>query len=102
MQIWSQNLQLLADVPDLLESVVTGDESSVALYDPETKLSSMHWQLKDEPRPQKALRARAHASTMITTFFDCNGIVLKEFLPRGETITADSYCNTLKCLKERI
>ncbi len=102
MRICAQNLKLLADIPNLLDFVVTGDESSIPLYDPETKLSSMHWLTKEEPCPQKALHVQAHSSTMVTTFFDSAGLFLIEFLPKGETITAETYCETLKTLKERI
>ncbi len=31
-----------------------------------------------------------------------NGVVLSEFAPPGETITADSYCGLLQRLKERV
>lgn len=90
MKICASNLKLLADVPELLDYVVTGDESSIPLYDPETKLSSMHWLAKEDQHPQKALCTCAHSSTMVMTFFDSSGLILIEFLPKGETITAET------------
>ena len=39
---------------------------------------------------------------MITIFFDCNGLIHTEFVPQGETVTADYYCQTLAHLREQI
>ncbi len=80
----------------------SGDESSVPLFDPETKSSSMQWLGPGKPHPQKALRGCAHRSTMITVFFDKGRTVFLDFLPRGETITAEYYCGILRTLKERL
>ncbi len=102
MKLCSQNLALLADHPDLLEYIVTGDESSVPLYDPDTKFSSMHWLRAKEPRPQKALRARTQTSTMLITFFDSQGLLLKEFVPKGETVTGEFYVQVLTRLQDRV
>ncbi len=102
MKLCSDNLALLADHPDLLEFIVTGDESSVPLYDPETKLSSMHWLTTEEPCPQKALRKRTQTSTMLITFFDAQGMLLKEFVPKGETVTGEFYVQVLTRLQDRV
>ncbi len=102
MKLCSQNLALLADHPDLLEFIVTGDESFVPLYDPDTKLSSMHWLTAEEPCPQKALCTRTQTSTMLITFFDSKGMLLKEFVPRGETVTGEFYVQVLTCLQDRV
>ncbi len=39
---------------------------------------------------------------MLTTFFDCNGLILHEFAPVGESIGTEEYCATLGCLREQI
>ncbi len=41
---------------NLSSKVITGDESYVHLYTPETKEASKQWLDKDDPRPQKALQ----------------------------------------------
>jgi len=40
--------------PTLLLNVITGDESIVYAYDPETKLQSSQWKSPGSPRPKKA------------------------------------------------
>ena len=39
---------------------------------------------------------------MATVFWDCEGVLLVEFLPRGETVNAESYCEVLSKLRVRI
>ena len=39
--------------PEFLNIVITGDESWVYGYDPETKVQSSQWQLSTSPRPKK-------------------------------------------------
>ncbi len=39
---------------------------------------------------------------MITTFFDCNGMVHYEFLRRGDTTRSEDYCLVLARLREKI
>ncbi len=39
---------------------------------------------------------------MLTLFFDHQGIVLSEFAAHGQRITSESYCGTLRILKERL
>ncbi len=39
---------------------------------------------------------------MLTLFHDSYGVLLVEFLPRGETVDTDYYCGILNLLKERI
>jgi [histone H3]-lysine36 N-dimethyltransferase SETMAR len=39
---------------------------------------------------------------MLITFFDANGIIRKEFVPEGQTVNAELYCEVLKRLLRRI
>ncbi|UYV64946.1 hypothetical protein LAZ67_3002543 [Cordylochernes scorpioides] len=47
-------LDLIQNEPDFLNSVVTGDESWMFEYDPESKRQSCAWHTKSSPRPKKA------------------------------------------------
>ena len=58
--------------PEFLNTVITGDESWVYGYDPETKAQSSQWKHPESPRPKKARQVR---SMMLTVFFDIRGIV---------------------------
>ncbi len=39
---------------------------------------------------------------MLTVFFDVKGVIHSEFLPQGQTVTADEYILTLQRLRESI
>ena len=55
--------------PHFLHKVITGDESWVFDYDPETKRQSGEWHMKSSPRPKKAHMSRSRVKTMIIAFF---------------------------------
>ncbi len=102
---WSeQNLQLLRDTDDLMDMVVTGDETWISVFEIERKEASREWLPKGTraDRPRKALRQRGERKAMLTVFFDIRGVVMSEFTPPGESITAESYLATLETLKTRI
>ncbi len=85
----------------ILDWIVTGDESWVACYDPETKKQSSQWTAKGEPRPKKFLQARSVKKVMLTVFFDSSGVILVEFLDGG-TVKAETYIQTLMNLRDCI
>lgn len=97
--------QMLADVaddPDLLKRVITGDETWVYGYDIETKTQSPQWQFPRESRPKKTRQVRSNVKVLLTVFFDYNGIVHHEFLPPGRTVNKEYYLQVLRNLREAI
>ena len=74
--------------PDLLNRVITGDESWDYGYDPETKVQSSQWKSPGSPRPKKARRSLSNVKTMLV-FFDSTGIVHHEYAPRGQTVNQE-------------
>jgi len=46
-------LQCTEDEPDLLNSIITCDETWVFTYGPETKRQSMQWNSASSPRPKR-------------------------------------------------
>ena len=72
-------------VSHALKKVITGDETWVYGYDPETKKQSSQWKRPDKPRPKKARQSRSHVKSMLIIFFDCGGVVHYEFAPRRST-----------------
>lgn len=81
-----------------MESIITGDESWVHHYEPETKRQSMQWQHLGSPSPKKFKLGPSAGKVMITVFWDKRGIILIEFLPQGQTINSIRYQQTLKKL----
>jgi hypothetical protein len=54
---------------DFLMTVITGDESWVYGYDPETKAQSSQWKSPSSPRPKKASQVRSKVKVMLTVIF---------------------------------
>ena len=49
-KIAQDNLKMVSDDENVLKKVITGNESRVYGYDPETKQQSSQWKRPDEPR----------------------------------------------------
>lgn len=85
-----------------IERVITEDETWVYHYNPETKRQSMAWKTVDEPRPTKARMNKSQGKAMLITFFDCHGLILKHWVPPGQTVNALYYIEVLKLLRRKI
>ena len=101
-EIAQDNLEMVSDDENVLKKVITGDESWVYGYDPETEQQSLQWKRPDEPRSKKARQSRSHVKSMLIIFFDCEGIVHYEFAPRGQTINKEYYVEVLKRLPDAV
>ncbi len=98
-----ENLALMrADPGEFLAKVVMTDETWIATFEPETKRQSAAWVLPNERPPQKARRQRGQRKTMMTVFFDFQGVIHVEFLRPGGTIKSEEYCQSLMRMKEAI
>ncbi len=86
----------------ILNRVVTGDESWVYEYDPGNKRQSMEWRTPDEPQPKKARMSKSKGKSMLITFFDCQVVILKEWVPPGTNVNAVYYCKILRKLCKHI
>ncbi|KAK3702314.1 hypothetical protein RRG08_008702 [Elysia crispata] len=73
---------------DFLGRIITGDETWVYSWDPETKRQSAEWRGFDEPRPEKVRRKQWSLKVMHMIFFDMNGVILRWPVPIGTTINA--------------
>lgn len=87
---------------EFLRSIVTGDETWVAHYTPETKRQSQQWRHTSSPSSKKFKTTISAKKIMASVFWDCQGIILIEYLPQGETINSARYCETLKKLRRAI
>jgi len=93
--------QVEAD-PDLMERVITGDESWLFQYDPETKRQSLEWRSEGSPRPKKARMSKSKLKCMLVCFFDSVSIVHKKWVPAGQTVNQYYYKDILERLRERV
>jgi hypothetical protein len=51
--------------PNFISAIITGDESWVYGYDPETKQQSPQWKTPNSPRPKKAGQVRNNVNSML-------------------------------------
>lgn len=72
-------------------NIVTGDESWIYEYDPETKNQSTVWVFQDEPPPTKVARSRSVGKQMVACFFSITGHVATVPLVEQRTVTANWY-----------
>lgn len=97
------NLQRYNDEGEaMLDRIVTGDETWVHHYQPESKQASMQWKHKDSPTPTKFKVLPSAGKVMATVFWDMKGVLLIEFQEHGRSVTAASYCSLLERLKAAI
>ena len=90
-----QHLQCYQDEgDDMLSRIVTGDESWVHHYEPETKRASMQWKHPASPAHKKFKVTPSAGKVMLTVFWDRQGVLL--------TVTSASYCTILTKLRAAI
>jgi histone-lysine N-methyltransferase SETMAR len=88
--------------PNFISTIITDDESWVYRYDPEMKQQSFRWKMANSPRPKKAPQVRSNVKSMLICFFDTEGIVYKEFIPPGQIVNGNFYCDVLRWLRENV
>jgi len=80
--------------------LVTMDEAWLYHYDPETKQQSMEWQHSASPRPQKFRVQKSTGKVLASIFWDQDGFLLTDYLPKGQTINAEYYSSLPVKLKD--
>ncbi|KAF7246332.1 GREB1-like protein [Varanus komodoensis] len=90
------------DPSSIFNRIVTGDETWIHHYDPESKQESMQWRKNGADPPKKFKVTPLARKIMATVFWDSKGILLIEYTKKGETINAASYATTLHNLREAI
>ena len=91
-------LQCGEEDPGFLAKIITGDETWVYGYDPETKVQSSVWKTPSSPRPKKIRQSRSKVKVMLTVFFDIEGVVHFEYAPEGQTVNKEYYLDVLRRL----
>jgi len=95
-------LDRLEREPEFFSRVITGDESWILEYDPETKRRSRQWHTANSRRPKKAGMNKSKIKSMLICFFDSQVIVHKEFVPPGQTVNQTFYREVLERLRKRV
>ena len=73
--------------PIFLDKVITGDESWVFDYNPETKWQSEEWHMKSSPHLKKAHMSRSRVKTMIIVFSTVMVLCTKNLYRKDRQLT---------------
>ena len=76
------------------------DETSLYHYGPETKKQSMEWRYSGSPRPKEFRVQKSAVKVLASIFWDQGGILLIDYLPKGQIINAEYYLSLLVQLKD--
>ena len=76
------------------------DETWLYHYDPETKQQSMEWWYSGSPHPKKFRVQKSAGKVLISIFWDEDGILLSDYLPKGQTINVQYYSSLLVQMKD--
>jgi len=87
---------------NFLETIVTGDKTWVYGYDVETKAQSSQWVGQGWPQLKKARMSRSNMKAVMVVFFDQQGVIHYEFVPRGQTVNKEFYITVLKRSREAV
>ncbi len=95
-------LQRVEQEPGVMDRIITGDESWVWCFEPESKRDSTQWiQRGVDLRPKKFHKSRSTKKVMIAAFFDHEGIVHLDYLD-GQKVTSEVYIGILMRLRDSI
>jgi hypothetical protein len=83
-------------------SAVTGDESWVYRYAPETKQMSSQWKTASSPRPKKVRQVKSNVKNMLIAFFDIDRLVHYEYVSGGQTVNKEFYKTVLQRLRDAV
>lgn len=77
-------LESIENDQQLLEHVITGDESWVFEYDPRTKHQTMEWHTSGFPKPK-------HKWANLDLLLDNQRIIHKKYVPKVQTVNRHFY-----------
>ncbi|XP_076031923.1 uncharacterized protein LOC143019826 [Oratosquilla oratoria] len=83
-----------ADPQRFIRRFVTMDETLVHHFQPESKEQSKQWKHHGSPAPKKAKSA--------SIFWDSEGVLLVDYLTKGQSFTGPYYATLMRQLREKI
>jgi len=88
------------DPNDFQSRLVTMEETWLYHNDPDTKQQSVEWRHSGSPGPKKFRVQKSTGKVLASIFWDQEGILLIDYLPKGQTINAEYYLSLLVQLKD--
>ena len=77
--------------PHSLEEIVTGDETWIYHFQPDSKAKNKVWVSSEDNRPLIACRCKTSNRMLYAIFFDSKGPVLQIPVPKGSSVTRKFY-----------
>jgi len=96
LELWRGNQK------QILESVVTRDETMVLYYYLLSKRESMEWCKPGEAPPRTVKVTQSAKKIMATIFWDCRGILLIDFKERNTNVNGEYYALVLHELRDTV
>ena len=98
-----ENLALMeGDEDGFFARIVTGDEVWIHHYDPKTPQEAKQWKHSTSPTPKRPRLSKTAGKLMMSIFWDCEGVLLIDFLERKKTINGDYYAGLIRDLRAAI
>ena len=91
-----------ADPERFIRRFVTMDETWVHHFQPEPKELSKQWKHHGSPAPKKAKSVISAGKVMASIFWDSEGVLLVDYLTKGQSITGPYYANLIRQLQEKV
>jgi histone-lysine N-methyltransferase SETMAR len=91
-----------ANSTDFFDCIVTGDESWIHHYDPLCQFEAKVWKKPGEQTPTRPRQERSAGKIMMIVFWDKDGVLLTDYLPRGITINGPYYASMIERLRSAI
>ena len=76
------------------------DETWLYHYDPETKQQSVDWRHSGSLGPKKFRVQKSAGKVLASIFWDQDGIILIDYIPKGQIINAEYYSSLLVQFKD--
>ena len=76
------------------------EETWLYHYDLETKRHLIEWRHSGSPRPKNFRIQKSSGKFLVRIFWDQDGMLLIDYLPKGQTINAEYYSSLLVQLKD--
>jgi transposase len=90
------------DGDELLDYIVTGEETWVSFVNVETKEQSKQRMHTHSPNKLKKFKQTSTRKLMATVFWDRNGMLMVEFMQQETTVSSEVYCEIQKNLHRAI
>ena len=95
VDICQKHLDLYGNERDIiLGRIITGDETWIHHYEPESKRQNMEWKHPQSPCKKKFKTQPSVGKQMLTVFWDSQGPVLEYYQERGTAINSER-CNEM-------